>query len=204
MLIAGTANFSFLKIDTPKSGFSHILNLRKYPAMMAYYVVGIGVLCSNNKSVLEEITTHTIIHPTHDGKTTIFNLLRPSRVIHHSLAANLFTNNRKFPINDYIFQSLIQLLPSDIIIPSFEEVFDQFEIFLSIYNLNLQLPPDFDLDIQIAPILGCFAYKENEMKKLIDDTELNGLSSCLGRTGLFSDMERLVKILKLLDNFLVN
>lgn len=120
------------------------LNLRRYPATLALYTMGISAVASGNYGLLKQAFELKIKTEHHRPEELLTEPLSPLRVFDRNLSKELLPGReREFtPFNNYLFEVLRDSLRDDV--PgdrAYDDAFDWFEYLLGLVHCDLTATP---------------------------------------------------------------
>jgi hypothetical protein len=121
------------------------VNLRRYPAMLALYVMGITAIANDNYPLLKQAFALKIRTDHYHTEELLTEPLSPLRVLERDLSRKLIPGReREFtPLNNYAFEvlrdPLREYLPDD---GAYDDAFDWFEYLLGLVHCDLTATPE--------------------------------------------------------------
>jgi hypothetical protein len=162
---------------SPQEGgaFRYWSQLRKYPAMLFFYTLGISAVENERWDFLGAIFS-TVIHSEYEGDKTVSQMLDAYELLDdRKVAAQLLEGmkNRRVPVNDWLHKSLRKLftrtIPDD---NRYSLDFDRLEILIALSFAHYSRK---DREDYWAPP-GAYCYRDNNRKKALAEVEESLLS----------------------------
>jgi hypothetical protein len=116
------------------------INVRRYPAMLALYAMGVSAIASDNYGMLKQVFELKIRTDPYKPEELLTEPLSPVRVLDRDLSKKLLPGReREFtPLNNYLYDvlrdPLREYLPDD---RDYENAFDWFEYMLGLVHCDL-------------------------------------------------------------------
>jgi hypothetical protein len=110
-------------------GITVWLDLRRYPALLAFYALGLGAIAGNKFSILRYIFETMVRNGGGRGEISIVEALNPYKVLDHRTQRLLPGRDRQHtPLNDHVFEFLQDAMQDSLPdLTTYEEAFDTFE-----------------------------------------------------------------------------
>jgi hypothetical protein len=120
---------------TPKNGLTVWLDTKKYPALLAFYAMGISAIASGNYGLLRRTFALKIRTDEHRPEGRITDVLTPQEILDLRSQRQLLPGReREFtPLNNHLFEvlraPLREYIPDD---NAYDDAFDTFEYLLGL------------------------------------------------------------------------
>lgn len=143
-------------------------NLRAYPASRLMYALGIAAVHAGNIAFLTRLL-RAKVKSEREHDVILMERLAPAHLVDepHWMKNLEGMNNRKLPLNDWLFQSIRSAfrttIPED---SEFEMAFDRFELLVALAGA---IGPGGDGSGQVWASWGCFAFRYGRAKVLLDE-----------------------------------
>ena len=174
-----------LTLEQDGGGLTAFLNLRRYPALMAFYAVGVGAVVGRRYDLLKTL----LYQPVTKGRelthlTDIMNTFSvASKEVQQMLPG---MENRKTPFSDHFLEHLSKALPRDVTVGDFESAFDTFELLVALSYADRTMGPDPETKSYWSPI-GRFVWQhDGALKKVRENIVQQGPEWPWYLAGLFS------------------
>jgi hypothetical protein len=115
------------------------LNLRRYPALLLFYALGIAAVARGNYEMLRHLFAMNLRANKHKPEQPITEVLAPMMVLDRDVQRQFLPGRERdfTPLNDYIFEllrePLREYLPADL---AYDDTFDWFEYLLGLVHCN--------------------------------------------------------------------
>lgn len=110
------------------SGFTHLINLQYYPALLLIYGLGITAIAVKDYDLLKQIWLDTVIYQGRNGRKSIISEIYPGGVITSDILNQALGNKYYTPVSDHLYEIIRPefsfLIPED---EQFSDIFDMFE-----------------------------------------------------------------------------
>ncbi len=124
----------------PKSGMTLWLDLKRYPALLAFYMAGITAIANSNYSLLARLFALKIRTRRLEPEEVIEAVLTPGKLFDRSEQRWVFSNLQFTPLSNHLFETLRDLvreyLADD---DQYDDAFDTFEYLIALAYCSVHL-----------------------------------------------------------------
>jgi hypothetical protein len=146
--------------------------LHTYPALLAFYIIGITAFYAGNFTLLRKIFFIHLRNYLGENELLI-DKLAPLHVFSANATGRLIKGmeTKRVPINDWLFET-IRFFLAEIIYDEqeYEIIFDRFECLISLAHSNQFNPKEEDGHFMPA---GCFIHRSQNVRRFLKDIEDN-------------------------------
>lgn len=129
--------------DAPEGGMTVWISLKRYPALLLLYGIGMAAIAHGNYSLVKSILDLKILKKYHTGEKRVSVLLHDQAVMQHDHQPLLLGRKEHTPLSNYLFDKLRETMRS--YLPredEYERTFLWFEYFRALALLDAQLSPE--------------------------------------------------------------
>ena len=126
--------------DAPEGGMNVWISLRRYPALLLLYGIGMAAIAHGNYGLLRSIFDLKILKKDHAGEKRVSVLLHDQAVMEHDHQPVLLGRKEHTPLSNYLFNQLKETMGS--YLPredEYERTFLWFEYLRGLASLDAQL-----------------------------------------------------------------
>jgi hypothetical protein len=129
--------------DTPEGGVDAWISLKRYPALLLLYGIGMAAIAHGNYSLVKSIFDLKILKKNYSGEKRVSVLLHDQAVMKHDHQPLLLGRKEHTPLSNYLFDKLRETMRS--YLPredEYERTFLWFEYFRALASLDALLSPE--------------------------------------------------------------
>jgi hypothetical protein len=145
--------------NDPTSGFTYLLALRRYPALVLLYAAGLAAVAAGRYDTLTALLIEPQVRDDNYKRRPICSEIFPDGVMKQDIGWVLAGMNRHFtPVSEHLFalfrDPMREYKPGK---DDYERTFDRFEYLLGLVHADIKRRV-YDNDKLIGPV-GCFAWR---------------------------------------------